>query len=371
MAGILDFLGLGQQPQQQGGPQGILQAAQQEPDFLGRLAIASQNMSASQKILPSLIGGIAGLTTGRSTDPRVVQQQQMGNQTAQALISKGVDPEIANASKNNPVLMKALIDQHFGTKQVQNLGNGFIYKDGQVVKAYDANEAGGTEYGLNPIYGKDAQGNEGMGVLGKNGTFKIIDTGGLKLQAGVDKIDLGTHYQLRDKKTGAIVGVEQKDLAGAAKAKEVGEGQGKAQVAAPGDIQNAENALSLVEQIRSHPYLDRGTGSTSYFNTIRGTGGYDFQNMVDQAKSGAFLTAIQQMRGLGALSNAEGSAATAAVNRMNTASSKEEFLAATKEYEKYVRQGMERASKNLPAGSGAAAPAASAPVDYRTYFGSK
>jgi hypothetical protein len=136
-----------------------------------------------------------------------------------------------------------------------------------------------------------------------------------------------------------------------ARLSEIGEGQGKAIVAAPGDIAAADNALDLLNQIKTNPYLDRGVGGTSLGNIIPGTGGYDFQNLVDQAKSGAFLTAIQQMRGLGSLSNAEGQTATAAVTRMNTASSKEAFLAAVADYEKIIMQGRARAEARLGGGS--------------------
>lgn len=103
---------------------------------------------------------------------------------------------------------------------------------------------------------------------------------------------------------------------------------------------------------------------SSILNNIPGTGGYDFQNLVDQAKSGAFLTAIQQMRGLGALSNAEGSTATQAVTRMNTATSEEAFLKALDDYEKIIDQGIARAQSRMPA---SAAP--SGAMDYRTKYG--
>ena len=116
--------------------------------------------------------------------------------------------------------------------------------------------------------------------------------------------------------------------------------------------------IVIVKKIRENPYLERGTGASSMLNFIPGTGGYDFQNIVDQAKSGAFLTAIQQMRGLGSLSNAEGSTATAAVNRMNTATSKEAFLDAMSDYEKVINQGISRARTKLPS----SAPTPSAPV---------
>ena len=156
-------------------------------------------------------------------------------------------------------------------------------------------------------------------------------------------------------------------MAGAEKQKELGTAEGKAAAAAPGDLQAGLNAKSLIEQIKTNPYLERGTGFSSAGNIVPGTGGYDFQNLVDQAKSGAFLQAVQQMRGLGALSNNEGGAATQAITRMNTATSKEAFLKALSDYEAIIDQGIARAQSRM--GGGAAQQPQNGVVDYRQYFG--
>jgi hypothetical protein len=91
-----------------------------------------------------------------------------------------------------------------------------------------AKGGGAIKHGLNPIYGTDPDtGEQVIGVLGENATFKKIDTGGVKIQSGVEKIDLGTHFQLRDRRTGQIVGTEQKDLKGAESAKAEGKAKGE------------------------------------------------------------------------------------------------------------------------------------------------
>jgi hypothetical protein len=128
----------------------------------------------------------------------------------------------------------------------------------------------------------------------------------------------------------------------------------EAEVAAPADMAAADKALAEIEDIKSHPGLDIGTGASAFGNVIPGTSGYDFQNRVNQVKSGAFLTAIDQMRGMGSLSNAEGQTATAAVNRMDTATSKEEFLSALADYEAVIKAGRDRAQKRLKPTAGQA-----------------
>lgn len=205
-----------------------------------------------------------------------------------------------------------------------------------------------AEFGLNPQYGTDANGNPVIIQLSKAGTSKQTQLPeGVNLSKEPIKIDAGTEFILLDPITRQPVGRIPKDLAGAERDKELGTARGKAEASAPQDFQAGQNALDLVETIRKDPYKGRGTGMSSMGNAIPGTGGYDFQNKVDQAKSGAFLTAIQQMRGLGALSNSEGGAATAAVARMNTATSEGEFDAALNDYEKIVRQGMARAQSRM------------------------
>ena len=129
-----------------------------------------------------------------------------------------------------------------------------------------------------------------------------------------------------------------------------GDARGAAIAGAPTDVATADITLQYIDEVRDHPGIDIGTGATSIGNLVPGTPGYDFQNRVDQLLSGGFLTAIDQLRGMGSLSNAEGQTATRAISRMDTATSKAEFLDALEDYENIVRMGRERAAKRLPQG---------------------
>jgi hypothetical protein len=117
-----------------------------------------------------------------------------------------------------------------------------------------------------------------------------------------------------------------------------------------------EQLSDILDQIEKSPYRERGTGFTSLGNIIPGTGGYDFENMVEQAKSGAFLQAIQQLRGMGALSNNEGQTATAALTRMDTATSEGAFLKALQDYRAEIEKGRSRAMARIQQGGQMAAP---------------
>lgn len=218
---------------------------------------------------------------------------------------------------------------------------------------FAADQAGGggaTEYGLNPVWARDAQGNWQLFQPSKGGgaPAQVQFPPGVAPQPQVSFQDLGTGIQPVTNRGAIPVGQPlPKDLAGAESQKAQGEVAGKAIAAAPADIQAADNALALTAKIRTDPNIDWGTGFSSVGNVIPGTPGYDFQNIVDQATSGAFLTAIQQMRGLGSLSNAEGGAATAAVTRMKTATSKEAFLSAVDDYDTIINQGKSRAAARV------------------------
>jgi len=136
-----------------------------------------------------------------------------------------------------------------------------------------------------------------------------------------------------------------------------GDAAGSALASAGGDIASADAALAILDQIESSPELPWATGFSAGIgaNKVPGTGRYGFQNLVDQAKGGAFLTAIQEMRGLGALSNVEGQTATQAVTRMDTATSEADFRKALADYRGIVERGRARAQSRLnnqaPAGA--------------------
>jgi hypothetical protein len=135
----------------------------------------------------------------------------------------------------------------------------------------------------------------------------------------------------------------------AAEATAIGSARGEATAAAPVDVATADETLRLISELRSDPGLELATGASSALNIVPGTPGYDFQNRVNQLLSGGFLTAIDQLRGMGSLSNAEGQTATRAISRMDTATSTPAFLDALADYEAIVQIGRERAAARIQA----------------------
>lgn len=121
-----------------------------------------------------------------------------------------------------------------------------------------------------------------------------------------------------------------------------------------------ENQLSVIDQmignkdkgIAEHPGLSSAVGGIDSLIPSVSDKTLDFEALLEQARSGAFLDSIQKMQGFGALSNEEGKAATAAATRMKSRMSEEGFKKAAKEYRDIVTKGMERMQKKASLSSG-------------------
>ena len=165
-----------------------------------------------------------------------------------------------------------------------------------------------------------------------------------------------------------------------AKSKATGEALAKGEVAAkqalPGVITNAMIAVNAVDDMigkqavkdasgkviqpatAPHKGFQDAVGATwkPGFRFIPGTDASDFQSYQDQIEGAAFLSAFEALKGGGAISEKEGSKATAAKLRMKLAQSEVEYVKAAREFQEVVRTGVDNARKKF--GAGGAAPAA-------------
>lgn len=315
------------------------------------LAAISQGLLSGQTGSQQLGNAMTGALQAR-------QGIQQRNKTMEFLAQSPEISQMVQAGVISPQDgLKAYLQQQAETRKAQDPVNRYKAVGGSLydVQSGDwisppAGAPGTEEWGLSPVWGKDASGKTVLGQISKTGRFKPLDTGDFTPTPGISNIDAGTSVISRNSRTGEVMAQTPKDLAGAEEQKAIGDARGKSRASAAGDFQAAQNALSLVQDLKTDPNRQWGTGKTSMGNRIPASPGYDYQNKVDQAKAGAFATAIQQMRGLGALSNAEGDVATRAVTRMDTATSEEAFMDALDDYEKIIRQGMERAARLMDQG---------------------
>lgn len=343
------------------------QAAQQpqEPGFGDRLMAGFQNFANAGGPLQALAGGISGLATGSNPS----------NQTAQYLVSKGIDPALAKTIVSDPATLRAVLPQMIGlggtTDDIKEYQ--FAKKEDPTLtfnKFMQQKKAVSGEYSLTPQYGtrlNPQTGKEETVLIqtGKNGTaIETVLPAGVKVSSGVEKMDLGTEWGLVDKRTGQLIGKQAKDVAGKASQEVQGEAQGKAVVALPVVLNTAQQSIDLVDEMIKHPGRETATGLSGTLdprNYLGGTDAKNFQIRAKQIEGRTFLSAFDQLRGAGAITEAEGQKATAATARLDRAQSDAEYLAAINELKTILTKGMEIARQK--AGQAPAAPAGGSSVD--------
>lgn len=122
-----------------------------------------------------------------------------------------------------------------------------------------------------------------------------------------------------------------------------GTSQAQAVIDLPKVIDNADTAIKNVQELLTHPGFKASVGmGVPGMKYVPGTAQADFRSRMDQVQGGAFLTAIDTLRGTGAITEVEGAKATAAKNRMSTATSEDAFNKAAKDYLDIIEQGVKQ-----------------------------
>lgn len=85
------------------------------------------------------------------------------------------------------------------------------------------------------------------------------------------------------------------------------------------------NTTSTIDNILNSKGLEKATGASSFLSMIPGTEAKDTAAMVDTLKSQAFMSEIQKMKGLGALSENEGKKVTDALGSLDLGQSTAQF----------------------------------------------
>lgn len=204
-----------------------------------------------------------------------------------------------------------------------------------------------TFYG-NPIPIQTPQGIQ-YGQIGSHGTFKPIEIGqGNTFAPAVKSVDTGTGTTFVGP-GGVQVGQPiQKDIAGVANQKAVGEGQGAATVSLPGATQIATQVDQQINDLKSDPYLPSMVGSVPYTGGMiqrddlpdRSPESQRVRSKINQLKGGSFLQARQMLKGGGPITDFEGQKADNAFNRMNTAQDLKDFNKALDDFNDAVKAGL-------------------------------
>lgn len=309
--------------------------------------------------------------------PQAAPMQQQPIQVAQA----GGFPEMAGRDPSRPpppdlnMLMQVLSNPFMdeGTKayaqavlqqhmQAQDPSHqlDMDYRRAQIEKLNREAAGGNRRYGLNPIYGQDAQGNTVLGVLGDDGSFKPVDTGGVNISTGVDRVDLGTQWGLLDKRSGQMVGTLPKENYQEAFDTASGTNDAKSAAEARANLpkveDNATAILGMIESLSTDPYLDSMVGPVSGRLPNVSADAARVQSKMDQIGGQAFLQAFEILKGGGTITEIEGQKATEAIARLNTAQNPQDYRDALNELRSIVQRGVERARRSAGMGGGTQAP---------------
>ena len=90
-------------------------------------------------------------------------------------------------------------------------------------------------------------------------------------------------------------------------------------------IASFDTMLGTLDRLGKHPGLSRSVGMIGAFPTMPGSESANFKAELDTFQSQAFIPMVSQLKGMGALSDAEGKKLTAAVGALNPAMGEKAF----------------------------------------------
>lgn len=265
----------------------------------------------------------------------------------QRLAQVAADREAARAAAasrfdRNMAFRRSEADRNFGFRQAEaeraqsNFDRNFALREQEM----ERRAAGGPQYGMRPIWGRDAEGRSAVAQLGPSGQGIISQfPEGFEPLRPVERLDLGTGFDLRDPVTGQSRAIVPKDVAGAERQKVLGKELGKARAAFPGKASAVNDSIQKVDAILAHPALDRSVGPWQGRLPSFSAGARDFDERVEQLRGKAFLEARQELKGGGHITDYEGARAEAALLRASQAKSEADFRAAMLEFRAHIQRG--------------------------------
>jgi len=99
---------------------------------------------------------------------------------------------------------------------------------------------------------------------------------------------------------------------------------------------DAQKVLDQAEKLYNHPGRKIGTGASSWTGIIPGTEAKGFQANLDTFKAETFVPMVSALKGMGALSDAEGKKLTESVGALNPAMPEKDFENSLKEITNYL-----------------------------------
>jgi len=127
------------------------------------------------------------------------------------------------------------------------------------------------------------------------------------------------------------------------------EKQRAADLAKGGQIASFDTMLGTLDRLAKHPGLKRSVGVMSKLPTMPGSDSANFQAELETFKSQAFVPMVAQLKGMGALSDAEGRKLTAAVGALDPNMGEKAFRESIDRIMRDMEAARARVSGGMPA----------------------
>jgi len=221
----------------------------------------------------------------------------------------------------------------------------------------------GNQFGMTPVWGKDAQGNDVLLQLsGSGGVAPVQMPQGVTASPSLQYKDTGGSIIGLDRTGGVKTAIgktlqpdQQPGYIQTKKAAEItGEASATAKLNLPQVQQEGKYMLTLLDELKTHPGLKYAVGAGSVLPTIPGTPQADFRARLGQVNGKQFLQAFETLKGGGQITEVEGKKATDAIARLQASQSPAEFNKAVDEFKGIINNAMARA--RAKAGQSGAAP---------------
>lgn len=279
-----------------------------DPAFMDRLALGFNTMRLNpDQQLASILGERI------KTASEIGREKKAQNKTMVALQNMGMDPAEVELLGENPELLKiaaaAMYKKRMGGDITAELQTFSAMTQG--MSPEDKEKARRIKLGLDPR------------------------------ATSSQKLDLGTSWGIMN--DGMLVGTIPKDTAGLKRAEALGTASAEAQIQYPQLVDRLNESISVIDRTLAMPNFDDAFGVIASRTPTVVQETKDVEISVEQIQKGQFLAAIDQLRGLGALSNAEGAAATAAQTNLNLAMSPAAARAELARLKKIMETGKQRA----------------------------
>lgn len=118
---------------------------------------------------------------------------------------------------------------------------------------------------------------------------------------------------------------------------------------ATGAIAKYDNILNTIDQVKNHPGLKKSLGFASNFPTVSGSKAADFEALQETLGSQAFLTQVDQLKGLGSMTETEGAQLRAAAVALSKKQSESQFRKGLADFERRMENAREGSVKKFGA----------------------